>query len=68
MIFSEKQLEFLESIDIFIESNNEISDDEIFLIEDEVSDLLQRKGFDSDYQPTELGLMCESILDVIGEL
>jgi len=34
-------------------------------IEDIVADALQINGFDDDYNPTSIGVMCESILDKI---
>lgn len=57
MIFSKEQLMFLTSINIHVESNNTISDDELFLIEEKVSHLLQTEGFDKGCRPTEIGIM-----------
>ncbi len=33
-----------------------------------VSSLLQRKGFDCDYEITETGMACEEILDALADL
>lgn len=37
-------------------------------LEDAVATYLELHGFDADYNPTDDGLMCESILDYIGNL
>lgn len=42
-------------------------DDDLNLIEDAVSDYLVLKCLDENYNPNEEGLICESILDFIGE-
>jgi len=62
IMFSKKQIEFMESIGININVGN-ISDDDLVKIEDTVSKKLQESGFDRDYNITETGKMCESILD-----
>lgn len=42
------------------------SDDDYIEVEDRVSERLQIAGFDKNYEPTEEGKMCESILDLLG--
>ena len=59
MKFSEKQIEFMKNID------TDISDEEYEVIEDKVTEYLQKQGFNTDYSVTEHGKMCESILDRI---
>lgn len=44
-----------------------LTDDEWIAIEDTVADRLEYDGFDDDYEPTPVGWMCESILDVISK-
>lgn len=61
IIMSEKQKEFL--ISIGIDPN-----DELDVIEDKVGDYLTLNCLDENYNPNEEGLMCESILDYIGQL
>ena len=61
IIMSEKQKEFL--ISIGIDPN-----DELDIIEDKVGDYLTLNCLDENYNPNEEGLMCESILDYIGQL
>ncbi len=61
LVMSEKQKEFL--ISIGIDPN-----DELDVIEDKVGDYLTLNCLDENYNPNEEGLMCESILDYIGQL
>lgn len=61
IIMSEKQKEFLVSIGI--DPNYELD-----VIEDKVGDYLTLNCLDENYNPNEEGLMCESILDYIGQL
>ena len=58
---SEKQKEFLVSIGID-------PNDELDVIEDNVADYQTLNCLDENYNPNEEGLMCESILDYIGQL
>lgn len=60
IIMSEKQKEFLVSIGID-------PNDELDVIEDKVGDYLTLNCLDENYNPNEEGLMCESILDYIGQ-
>ncbi|MGN1399063.1 MAG: hypothetical protein ACI4WG_03585 [Erysipelotrichaceae bacterium] len=66
-MFTEKQMEMLKKLKIQINPYNP-TDEEIFQMEEKLSDYIQRKGFDKDYNPTEECLICESILDLIGEV
>ena len=61
IIMSEKQKEFLVSIGID-------PNDELDVIEDKVGDYMTLNCLDENYNPNEEGLMCESILDYIGQL
>lgn len=61
IIMSEKQKEFLVSIGID-------PNDELDVIEDKVGDYLTLNCLDENYNPNEEVLMCESILDYIGQL
>ena len=61
IIMSEKQKEFLVSIGID-------PNDELDVIEDKVGDYLTLNCLDENYNPNEEGLMCESILEYIGQL
>ena len=65
MKFSENQIEFMKKIGISIDFSKNLSDSDYELIEEKVSDHLQKKGFDAEYEPTEEGKMCESILDML---
>lgn len=65
MKFSENQIEFMKKIGISINSFDNPSDEDIDVIEEKVSEHLQKKGFDKDYSATMDGEMCESILDML---
>ena len=60
--FTKKQIKFMHSIGLRMDFNN-LSDEDWVHIEETVADYLETKCFDKDYNPTEDGLMCESILD-----
>lgn len=57
---SEEQKRFLLSIGVNPEEDLDI-------IEDKVGDYLTLKCLDDNYNPNEEGLMCQSILDYIGQ-
>lgn len=65
MKFNKNQIEFMKKIGISIKSFSELTDEDVDLIEDKVSEHLQKNGFDSEYSPTKDGEMCESILDML---
>ncbi len=66
-VFTEDQIAFMEKLGIRAHFNAP-TDDEAVLIEDKVSSCLQEHGFDENYMPTEVGRMCESILDTFAEI
>ena len=51
-MFEKNQIEFMKKIGISIDFDN-ISDDDFIVIEEKVSEYLQKQGFDKDYSPTE---------------
>lgn len=56
----------MESIGIDVDFSN-LSHEDIVLIEEKVADELEINGFDIEYNPTETGTMCESILDMMND-
>lgn len=64
MKFNEKQIEFMKDIGIAVDFEN-LSDADLVLIEEKVADRIETSGFDKDYNTTDEGNMCESILDMI---
>nr|DAY66545.1 MAG TPA: hypothetical protein [Caudoviricetes sp.] len=64
MKFNEKQIEFMRNIGIVVDFEK-LSDADLVLIEEKVADRLETSGFDEDYNVTDEGKMCESILDMI---
>lgn len=65
MEFSKEQVEFMKRCGISINFSKALCDDDYLLIEEKISECLQKYGFGEDYSPTEVGKMCESILDVL---
>ena len=61
-MFNNKQKEFMKEIGISVNFGH-LTDDDYIAIEETVSEWLQKNGFDKGYNPTDDGLMCESILD-----
>ncbi len=64
-MFDEKQIEFMESIGLEFDFN-ELPSEDLEAIEDVISEKLQKSGFDEGYTITDIGKMCESILDTIS--
>lgn len=62
MMFDKSEIDFMESLGINADFKN-LSDDMLAEIEDIVSEKLQKSGFDEDYKVTDIGKICESILD-----
>nr|DAW81117.1 MAG TPA: hypothetical protein [Caudoviricetes sp.] len=63
-MFNEEQIEYMKKIGISLKFDN-LSEDDYINIEDKVSEHLQKYGYDEDYEPTDDGKICESILDLI---
>lgn len=61
-MFNNKQKEFMKKIGVSVNFDH-LTDDDCIAIEEIVAERLQKNGFDKDYNPTDEGLMCESILD-----
>lgn len=47
---------------------SQLSDEQVCSIFEKASVRLMMYGFDEEYEPTYNGLMCESILDILGDL
>ncbi len=52
---------------IFMEENN-IDSDNLVQVFEKTDEMLIKKGFDENYNPTEIGVMCESILDTLVDM
>lgn len=66
-MFTEKQVAFIQSLGLEVDFNN-LSDDNLIQIEESVANELQRSGFDISDNITDVGEMCESILDTLAEM
>lgn len=58
--FNENQIDFMKKHKINYNNFLEISN--------KVYELLMKRGFDDDYNPTNIGIMCESILDTLADI
>ena len=65
MQFNNNQIEFLKEIGLSNISFNDLTDADYVIIEEKVTEHLQKNGFDAEYMPTKVGIMCESILDML---
>lgn len=65
MLFTENQIKFMQEIGVSVVSFDDLTDADYELIEEKVSNHLQKNGFDANYGSTEAGKMCESILDLL---
>jgi hypothetical protein len=63
-MFSEEQKDYMKKLGLNF-NFNKLSDDEWIEIEEKIADRLQYAGFDFNYNITEEGKMCESILDML---
>ncbi|MBS4958153.1 MAG: hypothetical protein KHZ99_14045 [Clostridium sp.] len=66
--FNKEQIELLNKIGFDFDVTSELSDDEIFEIDDKVSDYFAYNGLSDKDQVNGIGLICESIMDILGEL
>ncbi len=67
MGFSIKAKELIKSLGF--DPDMDYSDDDLCLeLEDRVMSLFQKEGFDLDYEATEIGILCEEILDYLYDM
>lgn len=65
--FEEKHAAFAPTVGIQFDITQDLTDDLVDSLTAAVSSYLQRHGLDERYGPTENGMMCEEMLDIIGE-
>lgn len=72
MKLDKEQVEYINNIlNIKFDINTDLNKMDLYKANDIIDALeirLMKKGFDENYEPTADGLMCESILDVFGEV
>lgn len=66
-LFNQEQLNLFSSLGYPI-TQKDYSDEELIELEDIIADKLSFNGFDDEYTPNNMGLICESILDIFGEM
>ena len=64
-MFTQAQIAFMKAQGITVDFSKKLEDSDFEQIEEKISVLLQKKGFDSVYKLTPIGEICESILDVL---
>ena len=64
-MFTKNQIDFMRNRGFDIDFNNKLSDDDYIKIEKKASHLLQTEGFDENYEPTQIGIICEEIIDAV---
>lgn len=66
--FNKEQVELLNKIGFKFDVTSDLSDDEILEIDNKVSDYFAYKGINESDNINDVGLLCESIMDILGEL
>ena len=67
MFFSGKQLDVLQSVGLSFDISGDISTHQLLEIDEKVSPYFAHHGIKGD-DVNEVGIVCESILDIIAEL
>ena len=65
-MFSSKQIDFIKGLGLDFDFAH-LSDEDCLEIGERVANELEYRGFDENYEPTETGRLCESILDSLAE-
>ena len=63
--FDNKQMDLLNKIGFPFSLSEDLSDDDILLIDEKVSEYFQLNGIDND-RVNDIGFLCESIIDCIS--
>lgn len=66
--FNDEQKRLLKKILPQVDVEAEISEDDYFLIDETVADYLTLHCFDEDYEPNREGIVCEDILEILGNI
>lgn len=64
-MFTEVQITFMKEQGITVDFSQKLTGSDFEQIEEKISLLLQKQGFDATYKLTKVGEICESILDVL---
>lgn len=66
-VFNKKQIEFMKKHNLNINFNNPTTND-VYQVENVLSKIIQTRGFDEDYHPTDECILCENILDILSKI
>lgn len=64
--FSNEQKDFLKQFEFPFDLDGELTDDELLEIDDYVSEKLMDEGINDDDEMNETGIICESIMEMLG--
>lgn len=64
MIFTSEEISLMKDMGLKINFSEPTADDWV-LIEEAVGDKLVISGFDENYEPNDIGIICENIIDKI---
>jgi hypothetical protein len=68
LTFSENQIELLQKIPFDFDISGDLTDDQILEIDERVDDYFAHHGITDDDDVNEVGVVCESIIDLISDL
>jgi|GEM_PF-927582 len=68
LIFNDEQRKLLNKIVPNINLDSDLTDDELIEMEDELGDHLTLKCLDDNYEPTREGVVCEDLLEILGNI
>lgn len=64
-IFQKKHEELLKQVGFNFDVNQEISEEQYEELMEKIPDYLMMHGFDSNYLPNEVGVICEEIITIL---
>lgn len=66
--FTLEQLKLLKQIGFDFDVTKDLTGEQILEIDEVVTDYLQRKGINSKDELNDIGLICESIIDLLSDM
>lgn len=66
--FNNEQVDLLKQMNFKFDFRAELNDDQILELDEKVSDYFALNGLDSSSEVNQIGIICESIIDMLAEL
>lgn len=66
--FNKKQIDLLRKIPFDFDVSGDLTDDQILEIDEQVADYFARHGIANGDDVNDIGIVCESIIDLISDL